>query len=84
LNAPKLSPRQVMQTYLTEVAVEGRIELIEQLAQPDMVDEVNQAFGAPPGRDGLVAHVVGFRRNIGGLKARIDRIVPGDNEVMAQ
>lgn len=77
-----MTPAQLMRTYLTEVA-EGRTELIEELAQPDMVDEANAAFGGPPGRAGLVAHVVGFRRNIGDLRITIDRIVAGNDEVMA-
>jgi predicted ester cyclase len=76
-------PKQIMETYLLEVVVNGRLELIEGLALPDMVDEANQAFGGPPGRDGLVAHVVGFRRNVDDLRLTIDRIVAGPDEVMA-
>ena len=72
-----------METYLTDVVVDGRLDIIEAIAQPDMVDEANQAFGGPPGRDGLVAHVVGFRRNIGNLRVSIDRIVANADEVMA-
>jgi predicted ester cyclase len=72
-----------METYLLEVVSNGRLELIDELALPDMVDEANQAFGGPPGRDGLVAHVVGFRRNVGDLQLTIDRIVADDDVVMA-
>ena len=79
-----LAPKQLMEAYLLEAVGNGRLELIEDLAQPDMVDEANQAFGGPPGREGLVAHVVGFRRNIGDLRLTIDRIVAGHNEVMAR
>ena len=79
-----LPPRQVMETYLLEVGAKGRLELIEEIAQPDMVDEANQTFGGPPGRDGLVAHVEGFRRNVGDVRISIDRIVAGTDEVMAQ
>lgn len=78
-----MTPTELMRTYLIDVAGDGRVELIEQLAQPDMVDEANAAFGGPPGRAGLVAHVVGFRRHIGDLSVTIDRIVAGDDEVMA-
>ena len=74
---------QIIETYLSEVVQNGRIELIEELAQPDVVDEANQAFGGPPGRDGLVAHVVGFRRNVGDLHVTVDRIVAGTDDVMA-
>ncbi len=72
-----------METYLLEVGSKGRFELIPELALPDMVDEANRAFGGPPGRDGLIAHAKGFRRAFGDLEMRIDRIVAGDDEVMA-
>lgn len=73
----------LMRTYLVDVVAAGRLELIEELAHPDMVDEANQAFGGPPGRDGLVAHVTGFRRNIEDLQVTIERIVGNDDSVMA-
>jgi predicted ester cyclase len=78
-----LAPARLMETYLSEVVANGRLELIDELAQPDMVDEANQAFGGPPGRAGLVAHVKGFRRNVGELVLTIDRIVAGTDDVMA-
>lgn len=81
--SPTRTPTEVMTTYLTDVVQGGQLDLIEDLAQPDMVDEANQAFGGPPGRAGLVAHVVGFRRNVDDLRLTIDKVVPGDGEVMA-
>jgi predicted ester cyclase len=72
-----------MRTYLLEVGGAGRLELIDEIAQPDMVDEANQAFGGPPGRAGLVAHVIGFRRNLSDLDVTINEIVAGHNQVMA-
>lgn len=78
-----MTPAQLMETYLLEVVVNGRLELIEDLALPDMVDEANQAFGGPTGRAGLVAHVVGFRRNVGRLRVSVERIVAGTDDVMA-
>ncbi len=71
-----------METYLSEVVSKGRLELIDDIALPDMVDEANQAFGGPPGRAGLHAHVKGFRRNVGNLDLTVDRIVAADDEVM--
>lgn len=73
-----------MEIYLTEVAAKGRLELIEAIAHPDMIDEANQAFGGPPGRDGLVAHVKGFRRYIGSPEYKIHQVVAGRDDVMAQ
>jgi len=77
------TPRQIMETYLSDVAVDGRLELLEELANPDMVDEANKAFGGPEGREGLVAHVYGFRRNVTHLAVKVDRIVAGKSDVMA-
>jgi predicted ester cyclase len=78
-----MSPEILMRTYLEEVVARGRLELIEELSNADMVDEANHAFGGPPGRAGLVAHVKGFRRNIGSLCVSVERIVAGDDSVMA-
>lgn len=80
---PERTPREIMEIYLTEVAAKGRLDLIETLAHPDMIDEANQAFGGPPGREGLVAHVKGFRRHIGSPDYKIHQIVAGRDEVMA-
>ena len=77
------SPREIMETYLTRVGTGDWLALIPELAWPDMVDEANRAFGGPPGRDGLVAHVKGFRRAVGDVEITIDRIVAGTDEVMA-
>ena len=79
----KRTPRQIMETYLSDVAVDGRLELLEELANPDMVDEANKAFGGPEGREGLFAHVHGFRRNVTDLSVNVDRIVAGESDVMA-
>lgn len=54
---PTRTPAETIITYLTDVVQGGQLDLIEDLAQPDMVDEANQAFGGPPGRAGLVAHL---------------------------
>lgn len=78
-----MTPEKLMRTYLEEVVAKGRLPLIEELSMADMVDEANEAFGGPPGRAGLVAHVKGFRRSIGNLQLTVDRIVGGDGVVMA-
>jgi len=78
-----LDPTQLMRTYLEEVAAKGRLDLIERIAHADMIDEANLAFGGPPGRDGLVAHVKGFRRHIAECELTIHKIVGEPSEVMA-
>ncbi len=77
------SPVALVRSYLEEVVAQGRLELVEELALPDMVDEANQAFGGPPGRAGLVAHVRGFRRHLDGPRIEIRRIVGGPQSAMA-
>ena len=78
-----IDSKKLMEIYLMEVGQNGRLDLIETIAQPDMIDEANRAFGGPAGRDGLVAHVKTFRRQIGDLKLEIKQIVGNENEVMA-
>lgn len=73
----------LVRTYFDEVVAKGRLEMIDELAHPDMVDEANLAFGGPPGRAGLVAHVKGFLRNIDELDLSIERIVGNDESAMA-
>ena len=77
------TPAELMRTYLVEVAQHGKLDLIDEIAQPDMVDEANQYFGGPAGSAGLRQHVVGFRRFIADVDIQIERIVAGDDEVMA-
>jgi len=74
---------KLMHTFLTDVVGNGNLSLIEKLAQPDMADEANLLFGGPKGRDGLLAHVKGFRKNIVNPSVSIHRIIGNDAEVMA-
>ena len=78
-----MKSESLMRTYLEEVVARGRLELIEELARDDIIDEANQIFGGPPGIKGLVAHAKGFRRNIGNLEVAIERIVGSEHSVMA-
>ena len=78
-----IDSKKLMEIYLMEVGQNGQLDLIETIAQPDMIDEANRAFGGPAGRYGLVAHVKTFRRQIGELKLEIKQIVGNENEVMA-
>ncbi|MEZ5714419.1 MAG: ester cyclase [Paracoccaceae bacterium] len=79
-----LDSERLVRRYLSELCTEPRLDGIEAwiatLAHPDMTDEANLAFGGPPGRAGLVAHVKGFVRAIGDLEVRIDRIAAGRDE----
>lgn len=74
---------QLMRTYLERVVAAGEVELIDDIAHEDMVDEANAFFGGPAGRAGLVAHVKGFHRCIADAAVTIDRIVGNEDSVMA-
>lgn len=73
----------LMHTFLTDVVGKGKLSLIDDIAHLNMIDEANVLFGGPAGREGLVAHVKGFRKNIANLKISIHRIVGNDTQVMA-
>ena len=70
-----IDSKKLMEIYLLDVGQNGQLDLIETIAQPDMIDEANRAFGGPAGRDGLIPHVKKFRRQIGELKLEIKQIV---------
>ena len=69
------SATDVMRTYLYDVAIGGQLSLIDEIAAPDMVDEANVIFGGPTGRQGLVAHVRGFQKNVQNCQVEVQRIV---------
>ncbi len=74
---------QIMRTYLEEVAVKGRLDLIPELAAENIVDEAAVAEGGPPGREGLVAHVTGFLAALPDRIITIRKILANDDDVMA-
>ncbi len=82
-DTPTRTPTEIMITYLAEVGGKARYDLIDEIAHEDMIDEANQAFGGPPGRAGLAAHVKGFHKNITETKSEVHSIVGGDDQVMA-
>lgn len=71
-----------MRTFISDVVGKGNLSLLDELSQPDMVDEANVLFGGPSGRAGLVAHVKGFHKNIAKSKVRIHRIIGNETQVM--
>lgn len=74
---------RLIQTFLTEVVGNGKLDLIPSIAREDMIDEANRAFDGPPGIDGLVAHVKGFRRNIANATLEIVEVAGDESSVMA-
>lgn len=74
---------RLMHRFLTDVVAGGKLELLDELSLPDMIDEANELFDGPRGRAGLIAHVKGFRKNIADPTVSIQRIVGNDSEVMS-
>ncbi len=79
-----LTARDLVEAYFREAGGAGSLERIAALAHEDMVDEANQAFGGPPGRAGLLAHVKGFWRAIADLRVEVGRIAVGLNDAGAE
>jgi len=79
----EVNSEALMRIYLERVVADGELDLIDELAHADMVDEANQAFGGPAGRAGLVAHVRGFHRCIKDFELTVERVVGNDDTVMA-
>ena len=72
----------IMHTYLHQVVARGKLELIDELAHADMVDEANAAFGGPPGRAGLVAHARGFLKHVQDVEVSVKQIVGNEHQAM--
>ena len=71
-----------MHTYLHEVVARAKLNLIDELAHEDMVDEANAAFGGPPGRAGLVAHARGFLKHVQDVEVLVQQIVGNEQQAM--
>jgi len=72
----------VMRRYLTEVVGEGKLELLDEIAAPDMVDHTAVAAGWGTGRQGLVRHVTYFRETLPDLTVTIERLIASADEVV--
>ena len=73
----------VMTTYVHKVAGEGQLDLIDEIANEDMVDLGVVAAGGPAGRDGLRLHARGAHVSMADRVTEIKRLVATDDEVMA-
>lgn len=72
----------IMRRYLEEVVVEGKYEVLEEIAAEDMVDHTAVKHGWPSGRAGLEQHVRYFRQCVPDLKVEILRVIASENEVV--
>ena len=75
--------RWVMTTYVHQVIGEARTDLLEELANQDMVDNAVVAAGGPTGIEGLRLHVNAAIAVMSDRSTTITRIVASDDEVVA-
>jgi steroid delta-isomerase-like uncharacterized protein len=73
---------EVMRLHLEEVVGKGNLDVLEDIAAPDMVDHAAIKFGWRPGRDGWVDHVSVFRAALPDAEVTVQRIVASDDEVV--
>jgi steroid delta-isomerase-like uncharacterized protein len=73
---------EVMRRYLMEVVTAGRLEVLDEIADEQMVDHAALAAGWGEGRSGLERHVRYFRRCIPDPDITIERLVASDREVV--
>lgn len=73
---------EVMRRYLMEVVAEGRLEVLEEIADENIVDHAAVAAGWGEGRAGLEQHVRGFRGCIPDPEITIERLIASDSEVV--
>jgi steroid delta-isomerase-like uncharacterized protein len=74
---------QIMRTYLEEVAVKKRLDLIPEIAAENMVDEATAPEGGLLGREGLAAHVMSFHAAFPDCVITVRKILANDDDVMA-
>jgi predicted ester cyclase len=76
------TPTDVMRLYLEEVVARGRIELLDEIAAEDMVDQTAVAAGWGYGRQGLVKHVRTALGSLAQLKVTVERVIASHDEVV--
>tara|TARA_Y100000310_G_scaffold345457_1_gene465205 strand:- start:4015 stop:4440 length:426 start_codon:yes stop_codon:yes gene_type:complete len=69
---------EVMRRYLTEVLMERKLEVIDEIAAEDMWDHTQPG----PGRDGLVRHAGGFLEMLPEIRIVINHIVANEDTVV--
>jgi steroid delta-isomerase-like uncharacterized protein len=75
---------RLMRRYLDEVVDQRRIEVLDEIANADMVDEGMLALAGTHGREGLYAHIrVYYRAFADDTRVTVKRLIASDDEVMA-
>jgi predicted ester cyclase len=74
--------KQTVRTFYSEVAAKGRTELLETMAQPDMIDHGGTAMGWREGRDGFVDHINWLQNAVSEIDITVDDLIGEDNRVV--
>src|SRR3954454_8687479 len=74
--------KQLAQTFYDEVVAKGRVELLDTLASPDMVDHGAAAMGWKPGRDGFVQHIEWLNSGVSSINVTVDDLLAEGDRVV--
>ena len=69
---------EIMRRYLNEVLIEGKLEVIKEIAAEDMWDHSQPK----PGREGLETHAGGFLRFIPDVQITVNHIIADEDMVV--
>ena len=76
--------KQLTQAFYDEVVAKGRVELLDTLAAPDMVDQGAAVMGWKPGRVGFVQHIeMAPRRGLESINVTVDDLLAEGDRVVA-
>jgi predicted ester cyclase len=75
--------KSVVRRFYGEVATEGNLSLLDEIAREDMTDHFGLAMGLGSGRQGFRSHVVALRRNVPDLHTDVNELIGEDDIVVA-
>jgi predicted ester cyclase len=75
--------KQLTRTFYDEVVAKGRVELLDTLAAPDMVDHAAEVMGWKPGRDGFVQHIEWLHGAVSSVNVTVDDLLAEADRVVA-
>ncbi|MEZ0075320.1 ester cyclase [Planotetraspora sp. GP83] len=74
--------REVMRLYVEEVLGKGKVELLDDIADPDVVDHAAIRYGWRQGIDGWHDHVRHFLVGVSDLRVTLDNVVATRSRVV--
>lgn len=87
MNSSPATNKEVVRTYIERIVGLGELDLIDELARPDMVQwdlnggTMTETRGWPDGTEGLRYHVAGFRASFPDLRTEVVSLTAEENRV---